>query len=357
MSLGHGSKITTNALISCLDASNRKSFSGIGNERLGDIYASFGNWNGLVGTSENYTSKYGEGVYLNITNNNGGGVNWWNSVNGAQACLSSTQYVITARVKYIGNTPNPNLFYVRQYNSGGSQTSESGKYSSSNQVLLSDGYYLVWAYFTTDSTAVSFLVQGYDYSNIQIWLQDVQCKLAGLNDISGNNNNGSLVGGMSRTGTNSGVIQLTNTNYILTGLNLSTGNYTVISAARWTGGANLRVITAASNNWLMGHWNNSTENYFAEGWISAVSSGASDTNWRILASTGSTTYDSWQMYVNGVQTYSNSNGAAGPNNLGINANASERSNCEIGFLLVYNRVLSADEIKQNFNAMRGRYGI
>jgi hypothetical protein len=62
------------------------------------------------------------------------------------------------------------------------------------------------------------------------------------------------------------------------------------------------------------------------------------------------------MYVNGVQTYSNANGAAGPNNLGINCN-SERSSGEVGFLLAYNRVLSANEIQQAFYGSRSRFGL
>lgn len=358
MAPSYGPKIVKSGLISYLDAGNRKSFGGIGAERLGGIAASFNNWNGLVGTSTNYQTKYGQGVNLRITANNGGGVNWWNSINGAQACLPSTQYVITARVKYSGNTPSANLFYVRQYNSGGTQVTEGGVYSSANQVALGDGYFLVWAYFTTLSTAATFLVHGYDYTNIEIWLEDVQCRLAGLNDMSKNNNHGSLTGAMSRSGSNYGVLQLsaTGTNFITTGLNLTTGLYTIIASARYTGGANARIITSVNNNWLMGHWNNSTENYFAEGWISGVGIGTNDTNWRILASTGNSFADTWQMYVNGSQTLSNSNGVAGPNNLGINTYP-ERSNCEVGVLLVYDRVLSAVEIVQNYQALRGRYNL
>ena len=356
MSCHSGPEISNDGLILHLDAGNRKSFGGVGADRVGGILSTFGSWNGLTGTSTPYTSIQGKsGVYLNITNANGGGVNWWYSVNGGQACTPSTQYTITARVKYSGNTPSANLFYVRQYNSGGSQTSEGGRYSSSNQVLLSDGYYLAWATFTTDATATSFYVHGYDYVNIQIWLEDVQCKLGGLGDISGNSNNGSLTGAMTLSSANGGVVQFSGNNYIMTGLNLSSGAYTVIAAARYTtiGG---RIITAASNNWLMGHWSAYTESYYAEGWVSSAPAGASDTNWRILAASGNSSTDSWQMYVNGAQTFSNNGGSAGPNNLGINVNP-ERASGEVGFLLAYNRVLSTEEIQQNFQALRSRFGI
>lgn len=354
MSCSEGPNIVTNGLILHLDASNRKSFSGIGTERIGGILPAFNNWSGLTGSSTAYNANVKTGVFL--TTLTGGGVNWWYSVNGAQACSSSTQYMITAKVKYTGGIPHTNLFYVRQYNSSGAQTSESGKFSSSNMKYIGDGFYLAWALFTTDSTATSFYVHGYEYSGgMNIWLEDVQCKLAGMSDISGNNNNGNLSGTMSVSSSNGGVMQLNSTNYIYTGLNLSSGAFTVMGAARYAsvGG---RIITSGNNNWLLGHWGVTTENYYSEGWVSSAPSGPSDTNWRILTSTGNTSTDIWNMYVNGSLTFSNSGGSAGPNNLGININ-SERSSSEVGVLLAYNRTLSADEVKQNFYSLRGRFGL
>jgi hypothetical protein len=357
MTVSSGASFPINGLTMCLDASNRKSFSGVGADRVGYMQSAFNNWNGLVGTSAAYIGKTGKpGVYLNITANNGGGVNWWNSYNGGVACSPSTQYTITGLLRYTGGTPSANLFYVRQFNSSGTQTSENGKYSTSNQVYVGDGYYLAWVTFTTDSNAASFYVHGYDYSNIQIWLEDVQCKLGGLGDISGNSNNGSLTGAMTLSSSYGGVIQFSGNNYITTGLNYSSGTYTIVAAARYTTVSG-RIITAVSNNWLMGHWAGSTQNYYAEGWVTASSSGASDTAWRILAASGNSSSDSWQMYVNGDQTYSNSNGSQGPNNLGINVNSGERSSGEVGFLLAYNRVLSTSEIKQIYYANRARFSI
>ncbi len=355
MGIAVGPNVPTNGLTLCLDASNRRSFSGVGADRVGQILPTFGNWNGLVGTSAAYTGRDGKpGVYLNITANNGGGVNWWYSSIGQLSCSSSTQYTITALVRYTA-VPNANLFYVRQFNSSGAQTSEGGRYNSANQIDVGGGFFLAWATFTTDSTATSFYVHGYDYQNVQIWLEDVQCKLGGLGDISGNSNNGSLSGAMTLSSANGGIIQFSGNNFITTGLNYTTGTYTVIAAARYTTVSG-RIITSLSNNWLMGHWSNTTENHFAEGWISAVSAGAADTSWRILAASGSSATDSWQMYVNGVLTYSNNGGAAGPNNLGINCN-SERSSGEVGFLMAYDRVLSATEINQIFYSERSRFGI
>lgn len=142
-------------------------------------------------------------------------------------------------------------------------------------------------------------------------------------------------------------------------LNLASGQYTIIGVSRFTGGTNGRIISALNNNWLLGHWSGSTENYYAEGWVTNAGTGPLDTNWRVLAATGDTTSDSYKIYVNGVNTFSNNGGSAGPNNFAIGsyAGTNEPSNGEFAVLYVYNRVLSDAEIQQNFNSLRGRFGI
>ena len=110
----------------------------------------------------------------------------------------------------------------------------------------------------------------------------------------------------------------------------------------------------------MGHWSTSTQNHYAEGWVSDVQSGPSDTNWRIYAATGNQPTDSWAFYVNGTLSVGpNASGSNGPNGFAIGsyAGSGEFSNSHISNLIVYNRVLSAAEIQQNFTALRGRYGI
>ena len=174
-------------------------------------------------------------------------------------------------------------------------------------------------------------------------------------DLSGNGNNGTLVG--SPTVSN-GAFQFNGSNYIqIPGINLSSGPYTVIGAARYSGATRGRMITAISNNWLMGHWGNSVANYYAVGWITGAGAGGSDTLWRIYAATGNTVTDAWSLYINGVLNTSNANGTAGPNGLQVPQAGGEQSIGECGFILAYNRVLTAFEIQENFNALRGRYGL
>jgi hypothetical protein len=111
------------------------------------------------------------------------------------------------------------------------------------------------------------------------------------------------------------------------------------------------------SNWLIGHWNNSTENYYANGWVSSVQAGTSDTNWRIYTGTGRGPYS---IYVNNSQTYSNYSGSQGPNGFAIgsiNGGTSEFSNGQIGFLLAYNRILTEEEMTHNYNGFKNRYGL
>jgi hypothetical protein len=180
-------------------------------------------------------------------------------------------------------------------------------------------------------------------------------------DLSGSGNNGTLVNGPTYSSANNGVIVLDGTNdYIDVPLNMSSTNYTVMGAARYVTVGNGRTFSAKNNNWLMGHWNSTTENYYAEGWVSSPGTGASDTNWRIYAATGDISSDSYSMFTNGVLTVSpNAGGVAGPNGFAIGSylGTSEFSNSQIGFMLVYNRVLTVGEIQYNFNFFRGRYGL
>lgn len=182
-------------------------------------------------------------------------------------------------------------------------------------------------------------------------------------DATGNGYNGTLVNTPTYSSSYGGVIQTNGTNsYIdIPSINLASSSYTIVGAARYTTAGGGRVITGKNNNWLMGHWSNSTENYYAEGWVSAVSAGTLDTNWRIYAATWNSVTDSASMYVNGVLTAGpNTSASAGPNGFTIGGYATagtEWSAAQFGFLLAYNTVLTDAQILQNFNAYRGRYGI
>jgi hypothetical protein len=57
----------------------------------------------------------------------------------------------------------------------------------------------------------------------------------------------------------------------------------------------------------------------------------------------------------------NTNGSAGPNGLSFGTWAAggngEYSTSEISFFMVYNRLLSAQEVLQNYNALKKRFNL
>jgi len=181
-------------------------------------------------------------------------------------------------------------------------------------------------------------------------------------DLSNNNNNGVLNGGITYT-TNSGygVIQLNGSgNYVsVSSLNLSSGNFTVIGGTRYTSTGGGRILSALNNNWLLGHWNNSVANYYSAGWVTGAGAGGTDTNWRIYAGTGNPTTGVYSMYINGSLNVSGGGGSAGPNGLSIGAHlgASEFSNGQVSFVLAYNRVLTQSEITRTYDAFKYRIGL
>lgn len=181
-------------------------------------------------------------------------------------------------------------------------------------------------------------------------------------DLMGNANS-ALINGASYSSVNGGVIVTDGVNdYVDVPINIQNVNYTVMATSRYVGAPYGRIVSSAAGttNWLLGHWSNTTENYFAGAWVTPVGSGPLDTNWRIYAGTGDYGNDLWSFYVNGqLKAGPNTSGVNGPVGivLGSYRGSSEFSNAQIANLLVYNRVLTASEIQQNYNTLRSRFGI
>lgn len=184
-------------------------------------------------------------------------------------------------------------------------------------------------------------------------------------DLTGNGYNGTLFGTPPFSSSiNGGTIALNGTTqYInISGFNYATGTSTVFCAARYAGTAiKGRMVNGLSNNWLIGHWGGSTENFYAEGWVSTVGTGTSDGIWRIYAATCDTVADSYQCYINTTNTtISSTAGSQGPNGLTVGRygpGGTEYSTGYISFIYVYNRVLSISEIRQNFVVLKSKFGL
>jgi len=179
-------------------------------------------------------------------------------------------------------------------------------------------------------------------------------------DISGNGNHMTMVNGVGFSKANSGVMQLDGTNdYIqLQSFNISTTNHTIMGASRYSGATRGRIFSTLSGNWLLGHWNNYIRSYYPNGDV-RLQVDAGNTNWYVSTAVENYSSDLWTLYSNGSQLITNTNGSAGPNGLsfGCWAGNSEFSTSEISFFMVYNRLLTTEEINQNYNALKGRFNL
>lgn len=177
-------------------------------------------------------------------------------------------------------------------------------------------------------------------------------------DTSGNSNNMTLTGSPTWTGS---VFQFNGSSqYGALSLNYSTTTYTIMGASRYSGATRGRVISSISNNWLLGHHGSTASglDYYAEGWVSDTS--ASDTDWRIYTAVENYSADRRTFYVNNVPMQTDSTaGSQGFNGLAVGrwGNGTEYSTCEVAFIFVWNRVLNSLELTQNYNAVRGRFGL
>jgi hypothetical protein len=177
--------------------------------------------------------------------------------------------------------------------------------------------------------------------------------LSGSPTYSSSTNGGSFVFAVGKSATNS--------------LNLTNTTYTISYATKMTGTLNSRVLQANSNNWFLGYWQGKNDVYHAQGWVvgyetpSLVTTNA-DTNWQVYTGTGNYSTGSYSLYKNGnlLTNTAGTTGANGPNGLSIGQAgiySGEYSNFTASNIMAYNRVLTAAEVKQNFNALRGRFSI
>ena len=188
------------------------------------------------------------------------------------------------------------------------------------------------------------------------------------NDISGNGNNATL-NSVTHKSDNGGVFETAGalTSYIDNNtINLTSTNFTVFCASRYSNLASAgRVVNALSNNFLIGHHGGRAERYYAQGWLtygagSALTEAQGRVAWRVYHACGDISGDSYDFYVNERTILTGNNaGAQGPNGLliGKSPYSAEPSEAHTAFVYYYNRVLTKDETMQNFNAVRGRFGL
>ena len=189
-------------------------------------------------------------------------------------------------------------------------------------------------------------------------------------DLSGNGNNGTLIGGPTYSSANGGSIVFDGSNDQATVSSSSSVNFTdVVSLSSWFNFTVLPTdevpLIRKNDQWQLGLLNATTIRCLVRtsgtnGWVQD-----NDVSYTFLTNT----------WYNMVMTYNGSNMLIYVNNVLVKtatvtgAILTNANIIQIGYLLtvflngkisncsIYNRVLTAAEVEQNYNALRGRFGI
>lgn len=202
-----------------------------------------------------------------------------------------------------------------------------------------------------------------------------------LYDLSGNGYTGSLASGVSYSSSNLGVLSYNGTNNAVTNIGTSTRYLsTSMSMEAWvkssglgsgmsTGGIfgiTYGVIVNIQSDGSMVYYMYNTDTGSAVQLFSSQSTGVNffDNKWHQIVCTKYPL--GYAMYVDGVLNNSGSTGSWSGTNiwsamdsyLGLNPNnIYYYLNGSMGPARIYNVALSASQIAQNYNALRGRYGV
>ena len=320
--------------------------------------------------------------------------------------LPNTLYTYAIVYKCDTGYTHPNFMYHYEYN-GGTYVTEYGVFNSSNRTDLGNGWWWAWNTFTTAATTNRLLNVSafyYQYSNTvdklsvasalltpgnytglhpKYWpaMNTTRSNTTSLTDLTGKN----TITANSLTYSASGAVSFGGSDYATVGAiagsfssftvciwfnsssvsnyrNPIDCNYSTYPSATGNVGPRLEQNSSGNLNWVVS--GNTTNNSVADN-FTVQNIGLLANTWYHVCLTW--TSGSANTYLNGASA--NAVNAATPNGFtgtfgsvvigkGFILGGTERPFIGIiGAVNIYNRVLSADEIAQNFNALRGVYGI
>lgn len=415
MALGHSPSIVTNGLVMCLDGANYKSFKGTpATNILNSIAFQQANQNGAFykvtnGTETVYIPSLGyvSSKYVDFYNDYGGGSgaccpNLFSYGTGL-AVSPSTTYTYSIIYKTTTGYSHPNYMYRYEYNSGGGYVTESGVHSTSNRTSLGDNWWFAWGQFTTQATTATLntylfhyeyatqnrvyvykaaLYQGTYIIPPEHMLNSSENRGAsvatggGWADLSNNSNHGTLVNGPVYSSDNGGSLVFDGINeridlpftsiFDISG-SITMEGFIYPTAYKTSGGYGGMLITKTASYYSELKGDGKIRAYF----YGLDSPGYHDSNgtaplntWTHFAVVRNASTSTITIYLNGSldrvispvtgniviqQTY--------PVTLGSYVGSSYEYTGRISNAKIYNRALTSAEVSQNFNALRGRFGI
>ena len=186
-------------------------------------------------------------------------------------------------------------------------------------------------------------------------------------DLSGLGNNGTLVNEVGYNSSNNGVMTFDGTNDYIN-LNFAFTQSSAVNQYTVSIGAKLSSTSAARRqmwgsddggfDWGFGSGDSGRFSIFSGDTIHTGR--LQDTNWHIFTAQWSSS--GTKLYIDDVLdistlTISYDSSISSTISIGRNPSFGEYFHGNISFVHSYNRILSESEIKQNFNALRGRYSI
>jgi len=297
---------------------------------------------------------------------------------------------------------HPNYMYRYEYNASDTYLIEGnvGDFGNNgNRISLGDGWYMAWGTFTSQATATKADLYSFHYKYnffTRVYVAAVTINASsnilpakymlgpgvtrgatietqgGWLDLSGNNNHGTLVNNPTFTTENGGAVVLNGTSQSAT-FNVANLNFdreqTIIMVLKKTGNFSNRQNPWNQNYGGYGTITWETNGVFNYYWGSAgadttpydqetSSFSVANNELAFIAVTRSSTSVTW--YKNGVQTNSKPNtgiprAVPGNTTLSLGSGYTGRLGGNIYYTSAYTRALTATEIKQNFDALKGRF--
>lgn len=406
MGLAHSPRIVTNGMVFAYDSDNIKSYKGPAIQNMAStIVAVNQSATGMSFTSSTESVSIpglGQVISPKLTGFNNYSVSnicciqtyYYVIGNGTVPVSPSTTYTYSIVYKTTSGYTHPNFMYRYEYN-GGTYVTEVGIHNDTNRIHLGDGWYWAWATFTTAATTNLLYLRGFYYNylttNDNIYIAKVlvtpgnftglhpsrwpdvnttRANTATVYDISGQN---IQMTANSLTYTSNGSVAFNGSNnYIDTGNPTAARLTTSISIDSWVNTSN----TLGNGNIVNKNYNSgyrlriSSDNSILflyvspAGLVGCVTSSNIITNntWNNIVVTGDINAGG-KIYLNGnlVTSTGDSYNPTGANNenllIGSAPGFGEYFSGRISSVKIYNRALTAAEVKQNYNALRGRFGL
>lgn len=395
MGIGQSASLVMNGLVFAYDMYNSKSYKGPPlRNHIQTISPTTGSGTGYLltgGTEIVNIPTLGEvtSTYCNLQNTGASWccINFMNYGNAGNIFSGSTLYTYLILYRSDSGYTNGNWMYRYEFNSSGTYQTEAGVHSTGNRTYLGNGWYYAWGTFTTQAatTSLSCYSFSYNYSNFNDKISVAKvCILPG--NFSGLHPRYWPDVNTTRSSTQA-IYDLTNNNAVTvnsltyasdgtfsfngSGNNLSIGSFsgysTNITCEAWfktTSGATWKNIVCGPTNDVIFTVNGGLLNFGCQGSTPIPHANYSTTTVNTGAwFHGAATYDgsSVKIYVNGNLESTNARTGSitsGAKNIGSSSGGgSEYFDGTIGSVKIYNRPLTEAEVKQNFNATRGIYGL